>query len=229
MDRISPRASCAGLLACLCAFALGGCVSSETVKLASTAHATNIATVLGQVETQREQCNAYYRQLEALQEKAHATRMVNTIVADIAANIEATSFVEAGLEIADALSFGRENFRYWMTAIEGESLEAKRAWLRSEVARLRAADPNSVRADLYEEAAARTDDELTYVHNALELRTQRTLLNARFDLLRAQVQAMEAMHGIVDEYLRIDATIDGAKIGEAIAAAEKFEISALTE
>jgi hypothetical protein len=74
-----------------------------------------------------------------------------------------------------------------------------------------------------------SDDELSYVIDALHLNQQRANLNRELEILSLQLQVMEKVHGVVDSYLQIDATIDGAKIGEAARAGASVDISKYPE
>ena len=81
--------------------------------------------------------------------------------------------------------------------------------------------------DNFKHELNRTDDDLTYIDVSVKLKKQKANINAQLELLNVQVNVMQAFHGKVDEFLSIDATIDGAKIAEAAAAGAEFDLSGL--
>ncbi len=150
---------------------------------------------------------------------------------------DATSndFLAVGTGIAEGYRFWGDNFDWWMK-LEGQTLADKRASLQKQVDK-RKAELEQLRGQLGAGAAqdrrvqlltsaleglesqlTRTDDELTYVSVALDLKRQARTLEAKLARLHGQMGVMQSFHNVVDEYLGTDATIDGAAIGRAAAA-----------
>jgi hypothetical protein len=151
-------------------------------------------------------------------------------VPDAAAN----DFLAVGSGIAEGYRFWGDNFDWWMK-LEGQTLEDKRAALQKQIDKRKAelaqarAQPAGAsqerRVQLLtsaieglESQLARTDDELTYVAAALGLRQQAQQLDAKLGRLQGQLTVMQSFHHVIDEYLGIDATIDGAAVAKAAAA-----------
>ncbi len=150
---------------------------------------------------------------------------VAPVVPDTAAN----DFVALGTGLADGFRFWGDNFDWWMK-LEGLTLEEKRAALDRQLEQLRGdlekAGGNATRErllrrsiELLEAQRARPDDELTYVQVAEGLKRQAVELDHKLTHLQAQLGTMRAFHGVIDEYLGVDATIDGAAVGRAVSEA----------
>jgi hypothetical protein len=233
-------------VAFLCVLA-GGCVTPAAVKDASTKHGNNLAGLQQAVGEYRRQLDGYYDRLIAGQREAHiaihVNKAVKTIASDQAESIAteilkkptsqkpAEDFIDAGASLADAFIFWGDDFNQWVEKTEGTTLADRRQSLRKQADELEARANQSATAnqvdDLRKAAekiraeANRADDELTYVHIAIELKRQRSFLDTQLELLAAQVTTMQAFHAKVNEFLSIDATIDGAKIAAAAAAGSK--------
>jgi hypothetical protein len=231
-----------------------GCVTSAAVKDASTKHTSNLAALQQAVGTYRKQLDTYYERLIQQQREAHVARRVNTDVERIAKEQSesiansiresrdpqkpADDFIKAGARLSDAFAGPAERFDIWVERAKGATLaERKRALQEMAQQQEKAAadlaavgkpaeNARKLAVKLREEAG-RSDDELTYVYVAIELKRQRAVLDAQLNLLAAQVTTMQAFHAKIDEFLSIDATIDGQKIGAAAAAGSKADISGI--
>ena len=74
---------------------------------------------------------------------------------------------------------------------------------------------------------ADSDDDLTFVKVAIDLIQQRKNLDDQLNLLATQVATMQAFHDKINEFLSIDATIDGSKIAAAAAAGSKADVAGI--
>jgi len=70
-------------------------------------------------------------------------------------------------------------------------------------------------------------DDLTFVKVAIDLTQQRKNLDDQLNLLATQVTTMQAFHDKINEFLSIDATIDGSKIAAAAAAGSKADVAGI--
>jgi hypothetical protein len=229
----------------------GGCVTPAAVKDASTKHANNLVGIQQAVGEYRRNLDAYYDRLVRQQRAAHIAWHVDESVkktaeeqsASIAKEIldkptsqkAATDFIQAGAELADAFQFWGDNFDRWVEKTKGDTLEARRQSLQEQADELEknlAAKnklDNAARLNIKKirDDARKSDDELTYVAVAIELKKQRRILDTQLDLLAAQVTTMQAFHAKIDEFLSIDATIDGGKIAAAAAAGSKADTTGI--
>jgi hypothetical protein len=153
-------------------------------------------------------------------------------------------FIAKGLELTSARDKWRRQFDLWLGLPGDSSIQAKRASLREQLSRLEASisslderDP-AVQPTLQALRGAQsglstllemTDDDVSYVIDALNLNQQRANLNRELDILALQLQVMRNVHGVVDSYLQADATIDGAKIAEAATAGASVDLSKFPE
>lgn len=146
----------------------------------------------------------------------------------------ASDFLAVGTGIAEGYRFWGDNYDWWMK-LEGQTLAEKRTALEKQVEK-RKAELEQARAqpagaarerrvqllasalEGLETQLARTDDELTYVAAALGLQQQAQQLDAKLGRLQGQLTVMQSFHGVIDEYLGTDATIDGAAVAKAAAA-----------
>ncbi|MDY7232764.1 hypothetical protein [Hyalangium rubrum] len=151
----------------------------------------------------------------------------------------ANDFLALGNGIASGYRFWGDNFDWWMK-LEGVTLAEKRVTLGAQVEKLqaalvrlqaqeaegegaRAAKEQRVRLQTQalrglERQLALTDEELTHVQAAAGLKQQAATLDTKLAHLEAQLGVMRSFHGVIDEYLGTDATIDGAAIAKAAAA-----------
>ena len=145
-------------------------------------------------------------------------------------------FITVGTVIASSYRFWGDNFDAWMKR-EGGEIEEKRAMLRKQAdamkeeldaARKRKAPPDDL--GLLQDALeglefdlARDPDDLSYVGVASNLAVQAKGLEAKLKHLQEQLKVMQGFHGIVNDYLSIDATINAAAITEA--AQKALEVS----
>jgi hypothetical protein len=237
-------------VAFLCLLA-GGCVTPAAVKDASTKHASNLAGIQLAVGEYRRQLDAYYDRLVRQQRDAHIAWHVNEkvkktaeeqsasiakeIVSKPASQKAATDFIQAGAELAGAIEFWGDNFDRWVEKTEGATLDARKQALRNQADELEkklAAEnklDDAARASIKKirDEAATSANELTYVEAAIELKNQRAILDAQLDLLAAQITTMQVFHAKIDEFLSIDATIDGGKIAAAAAAGSKADTTGI--
>lgn len=165
----------------------------------------------------------------------------------------AKDFIAAGAEMVDQFDLWVLNFDFWMkqggdtvaqkrdtmkaTAVTLDTAAAKlgteAAALEGEGKQEPAARKRRLQAQRQQaarnlrEQAARSDEDLTSVWVAIELQKQQKLLDAQLNLLAAQVETMQEFHAKIDDFLAIDATIDGGKIAEAAAAGSKVDVSGL--
>lgn len=237
---------CFPVVVALCMIA-GGCATPATVKDTSTKHGNNLAGLQQAVGEYRRQLDGYYDRLIAEQREAHIAMHVNKAVETIASDQSesiateiikkptsqkpAEDFIHAGASLADAFVFWGDNFDRWVEKTEGTTLADRRQSLLKQADELEMKANQSAATNQAEDLrkaaekirvqANRADDELTYVHVAIELKQQRSFLDTQLELLAAQVTTMQAFHAKVNEFLSIDATIDGAKIAAAAAAGSK--------
>jgi hypothetical protein len=147
-------------------------------------------------------------------------------------------FITKGLELANLRGHYRTQFDLWFT-VEGATLEDKKAKmlqqagaLAKEIADLKAKVPpddaairrRSRTRDGLLALANKSDDELGYVFEAVNFQRQRANLDRQLDILLEQIRLMHRVHGVVNQYLQIDATIDGAKIAEAASAGSNVDL-----
>lgn len=157
----------------------------------------------------------------------------------------AKDFILAGAELSNEFVRWGDNFDAWVDKLKGETLKERRQSLRDLAAKeeqaskvierkgreleaqnksdeanieLQKAIERQKGAKRIRDGAEMSDDKLTYVLVAIELKKQRDSLDAQLDLLAAQIKTMQAFHAKIDEFLSIDATIDGGKIAEAMTA-----------
>lgn len=212
-----------------CALAVG-CTTPSTIKDASTKHASNLAGLQQAVGEYRTQLDRYFDRLVAQQREAHIAmhvdRWIHTAAEEQAASIADTmrsndraaqkdaaalDFIKAGAAITDAFVFYGNNFDQWVKKTAGKDLAERRKTLESKLGR----------------PIADSDDDLTFVKVAIDLIQQRKNLGDQLSLLAAQVTTMQAFHDKIDEFLSIDATIDGSKIAAAAAAGSKADTAGI--
>ncbi|HZO38359.1 MAG TPA: hypothetical protein VFE97_03985 [Methylomirabilota bacterium] len=233
---------------------LTGCVTSAPVKDASTKHSSNLAALQQAVGNYRKQLDIYYQRLLQQQREAHVALHVNMDVertakeqsASIADSIKesrdpqkpADDFITAGAKLTDSFARWADNFDVWVEKTKGDTLADRKQALKDRAqkeektaeelaAAGKPADSARKLAAKLREEAGKSDDELTYVEAAIELKRQLAVLDAQLNLLAAQVTTMQAFHAKINEFLSIDATIDGQKIGAAAAAGSKADISGI--
>lgn len=220
-----------------------GCTTPTTIKDASTKHASNLTGLQQAVAEYRRKLDDYFDRLIQQQREAHIAKYVNQRIhaiaerqaASIASQMRkepkseqpAKDFIKAGTDVMNDFVFSRKMFDRWVEKTPGNDLNARRANMKAEMEKkAKATDPPN--ADLLEKAQNLPDDEeLTFVLNAIGLRQQRALLDTQLDLLAAQVTTMQAFHAKVNEFLAIDATIDGARIASAAAAGSKADFTGI--
>jgi hypothetical protein len=182
------------------------------------------------VNEYRTQLDRYFDRLVAQQREAHVAMHVDRWIhgaaeeqaASIADTIRSTDraaqkdaaaldFIKAGATITDKFVFYRNNFDQWVYKTAGKNLEERRKALENKLGK---PIPDS-------------DDDLTFVKVAIDLIQQRKNLHDQLNLLATQVTTMQAFHDKIDEFLSIDATIDGSKIAAAAAAGSKADIAGI--
>jgi hypothetical protein len=234
-------------------------VTPATVKKASQEHSEHLVTLGKEVGAYRALLNQYYDALVQRERDAFVAQMVgkdlNRVVSSQVAELgtkrvtspvdrESQDFIAIGIELASSRDRWRKQFDLWLTLPGALTIEDKRAQIRT---RIEALDDQVAKQDPKDPQARSTvdamngarrglslllemsDDELSYVIDALHLNQQRANLNRELEILSLQLQVMEKVHGVVDSYLQIDATIDGAKIGEAARAGASVDISKYPE
>lgn len=224
-----------------------GCTTSSTVKDASTKHASNLVGLQQAVSEYRKKVDAYYDRLLAQQREAHIAMRLDKHITDVAesqaksiatkmqgapqSQEPATDFIKAGAIITEDFDFWRRNFDRWVEKTRGKDLAERRNALNEAAAAIEkekpgdataAAEAAAIRAD-----AGRSDNELTFVSVVIDLKQQRDELDKQLDLLAAQVKTMQAFHDKVNDFLAIDATIDGSKIAAAAVAGSKADVAGL--
>ena len=212
-----------------------GCVTPAAVKEASTRHKTNLESIETAVVSYRKSIAAYYDRLSVLQRDAYVAQHMTQFIHDTAdgqakslKKLKADSakdFIQAGSEIEGGFEFWASNFDLWMKQ-EGATLDEKRNNLRTKAKKFDDTGKGQAAAKLRAEAG-RSNDDLTYIFVAIELQKQKSVLGAQLDLLAVQVDTMQEFHAKIDEFLSIDATIDGTKIAEAAAAGSNVDLSDL--
>lgn len=156
---------------------------------------------------------------------------------------DAPDFIQSGIDLKEMYGMAAGEYDNWVSGdFEGDTLKEIATWLDRQIERierLESDDPQRVLMDAYrrhkqiydihtrcgEQQAGSLEcqqNDLTYVHVALELRQQRRNLLAELEVLAAQVNLMQAFHGKIDAFLSIDATINGQKIAEAAGAGLAF-------
>jgi hypothetical protein len=141
----------------------------------------------------------------------------------------ASDFLAVGTGIAEGYRFWGDNYDWWMKLAEKRTaLEKQVEKRKAELEQARAQPAGAARErrvqllasalEGLETQLARTDDELTYVAAALGLQQQAQQLDAKLGRLQGQLTVMQSFHGVIDEYLGTDATIDGAAVAKAAAA-----------
>lgn len=208
-----------------------GCTTSTTIKDASTKHASNLTGLQQAVAEYRRKLDDYFDRLIQQQREAHIAMTVNQRINDIAESQAASiasqmrkepkseqpakDFIKAGADVMNAFVSSRAVFDLWVEKAPGKDLTERREKIMK----------------IMEKAGKETklpgDDELTFVHVAIELQQQRARLDTQLDLLAAQVTTMQAFHAKVNEFLATDATIDGARIASAAAAASKADVTGI--
>jgi hypothetical protein len=207
-----------------------GCTTPSTIKDASTKHASNLVGLQQAVNEYRTQLDRYFDRLVAQQREAHIAMHVDRWIhgaaeeqaASIADTIRSTDraaqkdaaaldFIKAGATITDKFDFYKNNFDQWVKKTAGKNLEERRKALENKLGK---PIPDS-------------DDDLTFVKVAIDLIQQRKNLHDQLNLLATQVTTMQAFHDKIDEFLSIDATIDGSKIAAAAAAGSKADIAGI--
>lgn len=241
---VSSLCAFTAIFAVLCV--VSGCVTPPPIKDASAKHASNLAGLQQAVGQYRQELDAYYDRLIQQQRSAHIAWHVNDLVKEIAEDQSAsiakeilskpnsqkaaTDFIEAGAKMADAFVLWGDNFDAWVEKAQGDSLDARRQWLRKEADALeKRSNAATSSIEKIRNAAAQSADQLTYVDVAINLKKQRTALDAELNLLAAQVTTMQAFHAKIDAFLSIDATIDGGKIAAAAAAGSKADAAGIFE
>ena len=221
-------------------FFISGCVTSVPVKDASTKHTQNLMALDQSVKKYRNSIATYYNHLIEIQRQAYIAEKTGIKIHNIATEQNddlrnltekaSTDFIEAGSKIAeDGFVYWGNNFDAWINRYEGESLADKKKWLEKKIRSLESGkDELTIRTikNLKVELN-RTDDDLTYIDAGVKLIKQKAIIDAQLELLNVQVNVMQAFHGKVDEFLSINATIDGAKIAEAAAAGAELDLSGL--
>lgn len=212
-----------------CALAVG-CTTPSTIKDASTKHASNLAGLQQAVGEYRKQLDRYFDRLVAQQREAHIAmhvdRWIHTAAEEQAASIADTmrsndraaqkdaaalDFIKAGATITDAFAFYRNTFDQWVEKTAGKDLAERRKTLENKLGK----------------PIADSDDDLTFVKVAIDLTQQRKNLDDQLNLLATQVTTMQAFHDKINEFLSIDATIDGSKIAAAAAAGSKIDTAGI--
>lgn len=220
-----------------------GCTTPTTIKDASTKHASNLTGLQQAVAEYRGKLDDYFDRLIQQQREAHIAMYVNgridAIAGSQAASIAsqmrkepkseqpAKDFIKAGADVREDFVFSRAMFDRWVEKTPGKNLAERRMNMKAEMEKAaNAKDPPNT--DLLEKAKNLPgDDKLTFVHVAIELQQQRAILDTQLDLLAAQVTTMQAFHAKVNEFLAIDATIDGARIASAAAAGSKADVTGI--
>jgi hypothetical protein len=240
----------------LICWALVGCVTPAAVKQASTQHGMNLVALATAAAQYRTAVHGYYDDLIAIQQQAYVAQHLGKTIEQIAQTQYASvnsllssqsggaaltalpltlpdkaslDFIRSATRIREDQTFWVRNFQLWLDVFQGADLAEKRTWLRQQVTSLAGASApgDATRLKLYAQEAERTDTDLTYVAAALGLRRQAALLDQKLDRLGRQLKVMQAFHGVVDEYLSIDATIDAKAIAQAAAAGASLDLTGL--
>ena len=204
---------------------LTGCVTSAAIKQASTQHATNLSQLAVASENYRTGVKSYYGDLVAAQCQAYVAQHLNKSIQKLAmeqyetiakygpegasiATLPRTlpdqaskDFITSSTQIRMDQDLWNKNFQFWLNA-EGEDLAAKRKGLKEWAEKI--SDPKA-KENLQREAN-RTDEDLTYVSVAIDLRRQAADIDQKLGRITQQVRVMQKFHAIIDEYLGIDAT-----------------------
>lgn len=241
------------IVAALAVVPIVGCVTPQAVKQASTQHTLNLAQLDQAAKTYRTQTEADFDRRITLQKEAYiAQRMSAHLrgIVDGLAQKSATAtlpdrvssdFITFATELQEQYSFFSANFDFWLHQ-DGSDLQAKRESVRRRIRDLEGAlqtqqqNGQTNQADLLQRAinALRSNDtlsdnDLAHVATAIQIEKQKKERLAKLGLLSQQIKVMQSFHGVVDEYLSIDATIDGASIAKAAAAGSKLDLSELPE
>jgi hypothetical protein len=235
---------------------LAGCVTPAAVKQASTQHGTNLAALATATAQYRTVVRSYYDDLISIQRQAYVAQhlgdtiekiaqtqyaSVNSLLSRPAGSAGLTAlpvilpdqasldFIRSAKQIREDQTLWIRNFQLWLDDFQGADLTEKRTWLNQQVTSLAGAttEADLTKRGIYEREAARPETDLTYVDAALSLRKQAALLDQKLDKLGRQLKVMQAFHGVVDEYLSIDATIDGKAIAQAAAAGASLDLTGL--
>lgn len=218
-----------------------GCIASSTIKDASTKHASNLVGIQQAIAEYRKKLNAYYDRLIQAQREAHiamhlhksidamaddqASSIASKLVATPNSQEPAKDFIHAGASITGNFDFWGRDFDQW---VEGKSLDDHRKALKEEAANAEKAGDQEAAMKLRAKASKKDeDDDLTFVSNAMQFKHQREQLDAELTLLAAQNTTMQAFHAKINEFLAIDATIDGARIAAAAAAGSKADVTGI--
>lgn len=219
-----------------------GCIASSTIKDASTKHASNLVGIQQAVAEYRKKLDAYYGRLIQKQREAHIAMHLNKSI-DVMAEVQASStaskllstpnsqeplndFIHAGVSITDDFVFWARNFDRWVENTPGKDLTERRKALESEALKADEAGDRDTAIKLRAEAGKK-DDDLTFVSVAIDLKQQRQNLDAQLALLAAQITTMQSFHTKINDFLAIDATIDGARIAAAAAAGSKADVAGI--
>ncbi len=239
------------LLCCV----LTGCVTPAAIKQASTQHATNLSLLAAATENYRAAVKSYYEDLVSAQRQAYVAQHLGASIDAIAKEQYETlaryapagtiltalprklpdqasiDFITSATKIREDQNFWNKNFQAWLDEYKGLTLSDKREWLKEQADTLaRANDQDRVRlGQNLQREAERTEQDLTYVSAAIDLRRQAAELEQKLDRLARQVTVMQKFHAVIDEYLSIDATIDAKAIAQAAAAGAKVDLTELPE
>ena len=241
------------------AVVLCGCVTPAAVKTASQQHAENLAALRSDVRAYADLLDRYYASLRARQRDAYVAQRLGEELDRIvggqlaegrpaaarpAPDAAGRDFIAAGVALADAPRHWATNFDLWVDGLPGATLADKRLAitervraLDAQIAAARAAPaPSDARLETMLEArrqlqalAGVKDADLAYPAVALALEGQRRNLREQLDLLALEVEVMGRVHDVVNEYLQVDATIDGDAIARSLQAGGAVDVSQLTQ
>lgn len=225
---------------------LCACATAPPVKEASSQQLANLDALERARAQLVDQVDGWMRRLIAEQRDAFVAQRLGDQVEKLAARFDGTrpadalprDLIAAGAELADGRHHLLVEWDYWMRDLQGESFAARKESLLKKVAAYREEEkqleaqaspdaPQALRLKLLrrtlEVTQARIDEGsldafASHLDTALALEKQRQELQRELDVLRVQLAVMRAVHGVVDQYVQIDSTIDGTAIGQAMAA-----------
>jgi hypothetical protein len=237
---------------------LSGCAAPGAVRDASTKQVTNLAALQQARAQLTDQLDAWLNHLIEEQRDAFVAMQLSDEIDRLAQSLDtprpgdtaSRDLIAAGVALADARHHAVTQWNFWLRELDGETLEDRQHSLTTRVGQLQdlarqlepaaQASPDGPEAkrlvlvrralELSQPLLAEGMPKALRVHasTALALEKQRKTLHGNLDVLGAQLSVMQAIHGVVDKYLQIDATIDGQAIGEAMAAGAAVDTSKLS-
>ncbi|MBL8693248.1 MAG: hypothetical protein JNJ88_04050 [Planctomycetes bacterium] len=197
---------------------LVSCATPTGIREASAHHGQNLSALRASVEDYRELVRTRLEEIFAACREAYVSEKFRTDVEaarDLVAAADASTMQKKAASIARGIQKAAKEFDRHVANLAPKSIED-----------LKIEDPSVPTLA----PSPKADEALkTWLVSAVNARRALTNLDVRLEVLSRQIAVYQAFHDKVDEYLQIDATIDGDSIARAAAAGSNLNFAKIQE